>query len=281
MRRFNQASTGFFPIKFRFRHLRQGNGTVRQWGNGLARPFLFPKFAIMNDTASISILLAEDDPNLGTFLQAYLTSKGYKTQLYRDGQAAFEAFGKGGFNFVITDIMMPLKDGFSLAKDIRKADSAIPILFLTAKTLEADRLKGFQMGGDDYITKPFSMDELLLRIQAILRRTMGPVKNAETRQFAIGDAHFDFLTQKLTNADGTEVVDLTSRESELLRLLCLHENEVVERKDALVQVWKSDNYFSARSMDVYVTKLRKALRKMGPIEIINVHGVGFKLVVNR
>ncbi len=236
----------------------------------------------MNEmNASVSILLAEDDPNLGTFLQAYLTSKGYKTSLYRDGEAAFDAFRKGNFNFCITDIMMPVKDGFSLAKDIRKLDSRIPILFLTAKTLEADRLKGFQMGGDDYLTKPFSMDELLLRIQAILRRTMGAGMEKEQNVFVLGDTRFDFLTQKLSNADGSVVVDLTSRESELLRLLCMHENEVVERKEALVKVWKSDNYFNARSMDVYVTKLRKALRTVGSLEILNVHGVGFKLVVEK
>lgn len=236
----------------------------------------------MNESVSkISILLAEDDPNLGTFLQAYLTSKGYKTHLCRDGQEALEAFGKGGFNFCITDIMMPVKDGFTLAKEIRKADPHIPILFLTAKTLEADRLKGFQVGGDDYLTKPFSMDELLLRIQAILRRTQAPVKDMKQSEFDLGEARFDFLTQKISRKDGSEEIDLTSRESELLQLLCLYENEVVERKDALLKVWKSDNYFNARSMDVYVTKLRKVLRRMGPIEIINVHGVGFKLVVNK
>ena len=229
----------------------------------------------------ISILLAEDDPNLGTFLQAYLNSKGFKTFLYADGQEAWETLENCAADLVITDIMMPHKDGFSLAKDIRKLDSQIPILFLTAKTLEADRLKGFQMGGDDYLTKPFSMDELLLRIQAILRRTGGLGREQEQHIFVLGDTKFDFLTQKLSNLDGTKTVDLTSRESELLRLLCMHGNEVVERKDALVKVWKSDNYFNARSMDVYVTKLRKALRTVGSLEIINVHGVGFKLVVEK
>lgn len=235
----------------------------------------------MSDSVSkISILLAEDDPNLGSFLQAYLNSKGYKTHLCRDGQEALETFLAGGFNFCITDIMMPVKDGFTLAKEIRKADATIPILFLTAKTLEADRLKGFQVGGDDYITKPFSMDELLLRIQAILRRTQIQVKNSSQTSYDLVHGKFDVLTQKIVLNSGQEI-DLTSRESELLSLLCMHENEVVERKEALEKVWKSDNYFNARSMDVYVTKLRKVLRQVGPIEIINVHGVGFKLVMHR
>ncbi len=235
----------------------------------------------MNDSANpISILLAEDDPNLGSFLQAYLNSKGYKTHLCRDGQSALDAFKAGGFNFCITDIMMPVKDGFSLAKDIRKIDAAVPILFLTAKTLEADRLKGFRSGGDDYLTKPFSMDELLLRIQAIVRRTVGLQNRNAPEVFKIGDVTFDVVSRKLVNPQG-ESQDLTTREADLLRLLCQNENEVVERKDALVKVWKADNYFNARSMDVYVTKLRKALAKAGSGEIINVHGVGFKLVGNR
>lgn len=235
----------------------------------------------MSDSISkISILLAEDDPNLGSFLQTYLNSKGYKTHLCRDGQEAFDTFQKGDFNFCITDIMMPVKDGFTLAKEIRKADARIPILFLTAKTLEADRLKGFQVGADDYLTKPFSMDELLLRIQAILRRTQGQVKGNNQQFYELGTGRFDVLKQKITLEDG-RCLDLTSRESELLHLLCQHENEVVERKEALEKVWKSDNYFNARSMDVYVTKLRKVLRQVGPIEIINVHGVGFKLVINK
>ena len=235
----------------------------------------------MNDSATpISILLAEDDPNLGSFLQAYLNSKGYRTHLCGDGQSALEAFKPGGFNFCITDIMMPVKDGFSLAKDIRKIDAAVPILFLTAKTLESDRLKGFRSGGDDYLTKPFSMDELLLRIQAIVRRTIGALSKSEPETYKIGDVAFDVVLRKLVSPQGESLV-LTTREADLLKLLCQHENEVVERKEALEKVWKADNYFNARSMDVYVTKLRKALARMGAGEIINVHGVGFKLVGNR
>lgn len=233
----------------------------------------------MNDSdTQISILLAEDDQNLGTFLRTYLTNKGYKTHLCRDGKSAYEAFLQGGYNFLITDIMMPVKDGFSLAKDIRRVDSDIPILFLTAKTLETDRLKGFQMGGDDYLTKPFSMDELLLRIRAILRRTIDRPKASAQLRFRLGDAVFDVATQKISNADGREV-ELTGRETDLLKVLCMNENVLVARKDILVSVWKVDNYFNARSMDVYITKLRKALRQVCEAEIINVHGVGFKLAV--
>lgn len=226
----------------------------------------------------ISILLAEDDPNLGTFLRTYLTNKGFPTRLFRDGQSAYDAFVQGGFNFLITDIMMPVKDGFSLAKDIRKINSRVPILFLTAKTLESDRLRGFQLGGDDYLTKPFSMDELLLRIRAIIRRTIDKPKNIEQTRFHVREAVFDIVAQKLFSDDG-QVVELTGREADLLKELCIRENEVVERRDILLNVWKVDNYFNARSMDVYITKLRKALKKVCTAKIINVHGVGFKLVV--
>lgn len=227
---------------------------------------------------TLTFLLAEDDPNLGTFLRAYLKGKGYETKLYRDGKSAFEAFKEGGFNFVITDVMMPLKDGFSLVRDIRKLDPDIPVLFLTAKTLEADRLKGFQMGADDYLTKPFSMEELIFRIQAILRRTYVPSKPVRPEVYEFGGIRFEVAAQRLSNADGSVAVSLTTREAELLSLLCEHKNEVVARKDALVEVWKGDNYFSARSMDVYITKLRKALVQVGEVTIVNVHGVGFKLV---
>ncbi|MCH5244506.1 MAG: response regulator transcription factor [Lentimicrobiaceae bacterium] len=226
----------------------------------------------------VSILLAEDDPNLGAFLRTYLTNKGYKTHLFRDGKSAYEAFMQGEYNFLITDIMMPVKDGFSLAKDVRRVDSDIPILFLTAKTLETDRLKGFQMGGDDYLTKPFSMDELLFRIRAILRRTMDRPKTSHQLRFQLGDAIFDVGTQRITNPDG-RTVELTGRETDLLKVFCMNENAVVNRKDILVNVWKMDNYFNARSMDVYITKLRKVLKQVCDAEIVNVHGVGFKLVV--
>ena len=235
----------------------------------------------MDNKGKIRLLLVEDETDLAGIISDTLSEKGFEVRCAGNGADGLRAVTDFRPEIVVTDIMMPVKDGFSLAKDIRKLDSRIPILFLTAKTLEADRLKGFQMGGDDYLTKPFSMDELLLRIQAILRRTGGLGREQEQHIFVLGDTKFDFLTQKLSNLDGTKTVDLTSRESELLRLLCMHGNEVVERKDALVKVWKSDNYFNARSMDVYVTKLRKALRTVGSLEIINVHGVGFKLVVEK
>lgn len=232
----------------------------------------------VSEDAQITILLAEDDPNLGSFLRTYLNNKGYKTYLCRDGESAYEVFLRGGFNFLITDIMMPKKDGFALARDVRRVDMNIPILFLTAKTLETDRLRGFQMGADDYLTKPFSMDELLLRIRAILRRTMDRNKGNVQMRFDLGDAVFDVTSQKLISNRGEEV-SLTGRETDLLKAFCLTPNEVVERKEILVNVWKVDNYFNARSMDVYINKLRKALRQVCSAEIINVHGVGYRLVV--
>ncbi len=225
------------------------------------------------------ILLAEDDQNLGTILKAYLEAKGFPTVLCVNGKEAWETFTRQDFDFCIIDVMMPLKDGFSLTQDIRKVDTQIPILFLTAKSLEEDKLKGFQSGGDDYITKPFSMEELLARIQAILRR-IDIVSSGVSRQnevFEIGTLRFDFQKQTLETPEGE--VKLTSKEAALLKMLCEKPNMVLERTEALKTIWQDDSYFNARSMDVYITKIRKYLKADSNVNIVNVHGVGFKLVV--
>lgn len=233
----------------------------------------------MNENQNeVRILLAEDDPNLGTFLRSYLTSKGFPCFLATDGEKAYQYFLSGNYNFIITDIMMPVMDGITLAKDIRKKNTKIPILFLTAKTLEADRLKGFQVGCDDYIAKPFSMDELLLRIQAILRRSsLSTSDDSSPTKFQLGAATFDYIKQKLYNKD-TEI-SLTSKECELLLLLSIKQNQVVERAEALTKVWHNDNYFNARSMDVYIGKIRKHIKIDPKIELLNIHGIGYKLIV--
>ncbi len=227
----------------------------------------------------IKVLLAEDDRNLGNILRTYLEAKGYAARLAVNGQEAFDIFSKEPFNFCIVDVMMPVKDGFSLAKDIRKIDATIPILFLTAKSLEEDKLKGFQAGGDDYLTKPFSMEELLARMEAILRRA-SMIQNSTGGKgiYEIGKFVFDYNHQQLI-INGIEQ-KLTSKEAELLKLLCDHINQVVDRSFALNRIWQNDSYFNARSMDVYIAKLRKYLKEDDSVELINVHGIGFKLVTN-
>jgi two-component system, OmpR family, response regulator len=223
------------------------------------------------------ILLAEDDENLGMLLREYLMAKGYQTDLKPDGEAAYDAFMKNKYDICILDVMMPKKDGFTLAQDIRVLNGEIPVIFLTAKSMKEDILEGFKIGADDYLTKPFSMEELLFRIEAILRRTTGS-KQKEQQVYHIGIYTFD--TQKqLLSGGGNEAVKLTTKESELLKLLCAHANDVLERNYALKKIWIDDNYFNARSMDVYITKLRKHLKEDPSIEIINIHGKGYKLIV--
>ena len=232
------------------------------------------------EKSQINVLLAEDDRNLGNILKNYLDAKGYTTSLCINGQEASEMFGKKEFDFCILDIMMPVKDGFTVAREIRAVNSKVPILFLTAKALQEDKLKGFEAGADDYITKPFSMEELLLRMQAILRRTEEPGKTASRENlFSIGQYSFDYNRQLLSIRNKDQ--KLTSKEAGLLKLLCTHANEVLERSVALNEVWNDDSYFNARSMDVYIAKLRKYLKDDSRVELINVHGVGFKLVMNK
>jgi len=222
------------------------------------------------------ILLAEDDENLGSLLKEYLQVKSYETDWTVDGEAAYDHFRKKQYDILILDIMMPKKDGFTLAKEIRMINREIPVIFLTAKSMKEDVLEGFSIGADDYITKPFSMEELLYRIEAILRRTK-PGSKSQPAIYTIGQYKFD--TQKQHLIFGDQVQKLTTKESDLLKLLCNNVNEVLERNFALKTIWIDDNYFNARSMDVYITKLRKYLRHDPSIQILNIHGKGFKLLV--
>jgi len=222
------------------------------------------------------VLLAEDDENLGSLLQEYLRAKNFEADWVTNGDKAFRYFEQYHYDLCIFDVMMPIKDGFSLASDVRIMNSTIPIIFLTAKSMKDDVIEGFSRGADDYITKPFSMEELLFRIEAILRRTKG--KMGEDKQsWEIGDFKFDVKKQELSR--GGVVQKLTTKESDLLNLLCNNMNEVLERNFALKAIWIDDNYFNARSMDVYITKLRKYFKDNPGVQIINVHGKGYKLVV--
>lgn len=223
----------------------------------------------------IKILLCEDDENLGMLLREFLQAKGFNADLFPDGEKGYKAFLKGKYDLCVLDVMMPKKDGFTLAQEIRNVNSEVPIIFLTAKTLKDDVLEGFKIGADDYITKPFSMEELVVRIDAILRRVKGK-KEREVTLFRIGKFTFDTQKQVLVSGDSTQ--KLTTKESELLALLCSHVNDILERNYALKTIWVDDNYFNARSMDVYITKLRKLLKGDPSIEIINIHGKGYKLI---
>ena len=225
---------------------------------------------------NVKILLCEDDENLGMLLREYLQAKGFTTELCPDGEAGYRAFQRDKFDICVLDVMMPKKDGFTLASDIRQSNLEIPIIFLTAKQLKEDILEGFKIGADDYITKPFSMEELVFRIEAILRRVRGK-KTKESTVYQLGRFVFDTQKQLLTNGD--KMVKLTTKENELLSLLCSHANEILQRDFALKTIWIDDNYFNARSMDVYITKLRKHLKDDEQIEIINIHGKGYKLIV--
>ncbi len=222
------------------------------------------------------ILLVEDDQNLGQILKEYLEIKGYETELCRDGDEGFTAFDKGGFDLCILDIMLPKKDGFSLAKEIKVADKNTPIIFLTAKSMKQDTIEGFKIGADDYMTKPFSMEELLMRIKAILRRSDKNNNKREKQVFQFGDFTFDYDFHQLKSKKGE--IKLTSKEAELLKLLCINLNQTLDRSTALKIIWQDDSYFNARSMDVYITKLRKYLKEDEKLEILTVRGTGFKLV---
>lgn len=227
------------------------------------------------------ILLVEDDNNLGQILKEYLEVKGYKTTLCRDGESGLKTFKKltpnrENFDLCIFDVMMPKLDGLSLAEQVREIDPKIPIIFLTAKALKEDAIEGFKAGADDYIGKPFNMEELLLRIKAILKRTMGNEEQKIETKFKISNCQFDANTQiLLVNGKSQR---LTSKEAALLHLLCLKKNNTLERSQALKKIWFEDNYFNSRSMDVYITKLRKYLKPDSNLQIINIHGQGFKLI---
>lgn len=224
----------------------------------------------------VSILLAEDDPNLGQLLKNYLSAKEFEVTHVTDGAQALKVFRKEKFQLCLLDVMMPEIDGFTLAMEIRAIDQHIPVIFLTAKNLKEDVIEGFKSGADDYLTKPFSMEELIYRIEAILRRSSKRTIDAPAEMYTIGRFTFDVTKQLLTIHDQSR--KLTTKESELLELLCRHRNEVLERNFALKSIWIDDNYFNARSMDVYITKLRKYLNKDEKVEILNIHGKGYKLL---
>ena len=221
------------------------------------------------------ILLCEDDENLGMLLREYLNAKGFDTTLCADGEAGYQAFIDNKFDLCVFDVMMPRKDGFTLAKEVKQVNKDIPVIFLTARNMKEDVYLGFELGADDYLTKPFSMEELTYRIEAVMRRSM-KLKNKERTSYTLGSFVFDTQKQTLTREDN--VIKLTTKECELLSLLCVNFGEILQRDYALKTIWVDDNYFNARSMDVYITKLRKHLKDDPTVEIINVHGKGYKLV---
>ena len=224
----------------------------------------------------LHILLCEDEESLGMLVREYLQAKGYDAELYLDGEAGYKAFVKGEYDMCLLDVMMPKMDGFTLARELRMINAEVPIMFLTAKNLKDDILEGFKLGAEDYLTKPFSMDELVYRMEAILRRVKARNKQMAVR-YQLGRFVFDTQRQLLTI--GEKSTKLTTKESELLTMLCTHMNDVLERDLALKTIWIDDNYFNARSMDVYITKLRKHLKDDPNVEINNVHGKGYRLVV--
>ncbi len=228
------------------------------------------------------ILLVEDDQNFGDVLRSYLEMNDFEVTLESDGEAGLSAYHKDKFNLCIFDVMMPKKDGFTLAEEIRNKDEEMPIIFLTAKTMKEDILRGFKIGADDYITKPFNSEELLLRIHAILKRSQQKSDPQEDiKEFNIGRFHFNYPLRILTFKDKDQEVKekLSPKEAHLLKMFCMRKNDVLSRSEALTTIWGEDNYFTARSMDVFVTKLRKYLKLDDKIEIVNIHGNGFQLLV--
>jgi DNA-binding response OmpR family regulator len=231
-------------------------------------------------SGKLKILLVEDDPNLSFVIQDYLEMLDYDTMLCKDGEEGLMEYRRTKYDLLILDVMMPKKDGFSLAEEIRETDDIIPIIFLTAKSLKEDRIKGFQVGCDDYIAKPFSTEELSLRIKAILKRCMARQalpSGADQDVFTIGKYTFDPVNMTLEH--GSVQQTLTRKESALLKLLCLYKNKLLSRETALKSIWGDDDYFIGRSMDVFISKLRKYLKDDPKISITNVHGTGFKLEV--
>ena len=228
---------------------------------------------------SINILIAEDDLNFGEVLKSYLDLNGFNADLAQDGIKALKKFNDQNYHLCILDVMMPNMDGFELAKEIKKKDDKIPIIFLTARALKEDVIEGFKIGADDYITKPFNSEELLYRVKAVIKRSDKEISNKET-EFDLGKYHFNFPLRILEFNDGTEksTQKLSPKEAQLLRLFCIHKNNVLPRSLALKEIWGKDDYFTARSMDVFVTKLRKYIEKDPNLEIINIHGNGFRLV---
>lgn len=239
----------------------------------------------INETAPVNpkILLVEDDQNFGDVLRSYLDMHDFDVTLATDGQMGLDSFQKGKFDLCIFDVMMPRLSGFELAERVRAQDKETPIIFLTARTMKDDVLNGFKIGADDYITKPFNSEELLARIQVILRRSSGPVDAKEEQtEFEFGQFHFNFPLRILTfgaEEASKKKEKLSPKEAQLLRLFAIRKNDILSRSEALTKIWGEDNYFTARSMDVFVTKLRKYLKLDENIEIVNIHGNGFQLLV--
>ncbi len=226
-----------------------------------------------------SILVVEDDPNLGQILQEYLQVKGYATHLATNGLLGLQAFSAQPFDLCLLDIMLPQLDGFTLAEKIRARNQQVPIIFLTAKSLKEDTLNGFRVGADDYITKPFSLEELLLRIQAILRRSMtGGSQHSTPEEGPLHIGRYVFMPQQQELKIAGESTSLTAKEAALLKMLAERKGQTLDRTEALNTIWHNDSYFNARSMDVYITKLRKLLRQDPRLQILSVRGEGFKLV---
>ncbi|WP_111708382.1 response regulator transcription factor [Lutibacter citreus] len=224
------------------------------------------------------ILLVEDDPNFGTVLKDYLSLNDYNVTHAKDGLEGLIMFKNDDYDLCILDVMMPRKDGFSLAKDIRATNSEVPIIFLTAKTMKEDVLKGYQAGADDYLNKPFDSEVLLYKIKAVLQRKETEQSIEEdTFEFTIGKFEFNSKLRHLS-FDGGEAQKLSPKESKLLKMLAMYKNDLMQRELALTKIWRDDNYFTSRSMDVYIAKLRKYLKADENVEILNIHGEGFRLI---
>ena len=225
------------------------------------------------------ILLTEDDQNFGDVLKSYLEMHDYDVDLAIDGEEGLKKFSTGEYDLCILDVMMPKMDGFTLAGKIREKNQTVPLIFLTAKTLKSDVIEGFKIGADDYITKPFNSEELLYRVQAVLKRSSkSPEIQDDRKEFEIGDYHFNYPLRILSYKKENKQ-KLSPKEAELLKMFCQYKNDVLIRSEALNKIWGEDNYFTARSMDVFITKLRKYLSQDENIEIVNIHGNGFRLLV--
>jgi DNA-binding response OmpR family regulator len=225
------------------------------------------------------ILLVEDDPNFGSILKDYLILNDFDVTLAKNGMEGFEKFKNDTFDLCILDVMMPYKDGYTLAKEIREKNKEVPIIFLTAKSMKDDVLKGYKVGADDYLNKPFDSEVLLMKIKAIIQRKSTEVKADATKfEFIIGNFHLNSKLRFLTYKD-TEPIKLSPKENELLKMLAVYENDLMPRELALTKIWRDDNYFTSRSMDVYIAKLRKYLKMDDEVDILNIHGEGFRLVV--
>ncbi|MDF1545572.1 MAG: response regulator transcription factor [bacterium] len=225
------------------------------------------------------VLLLEDDGNLGTVLQEHLQMQEFEVTLCADGEQGLTVWRQEQFDLCLVDVMMPKLDGFSFAEEVRKVDKEVPIIFLTARSMKEDKILGFKVGCDDYITKPFSVEELMLRIEAVLRRTGSTDTTNNADEIQIGSYRFVFSRQLLIRNDQEQ--KLTPKESELLRFLCLNRNRTILREEALREIWSDDSYFAGRSMDMFISRLRKYLKEDSSIEIMGVHGKGFRMVIDK